>query len=29
MRNQQTILAEARLALIVWRPAAFCSITAY
>jgi len=29
IRNQQTILAEARVALIVWRPAAFCSITAY
>ena len=28
-RNQQTILCEARLAYIVWRPPAFCKITAY
>jgi HK97 family phage major capsid protein len=29
IRNQQTILAEQRLAFVVWRPSAFCSITAY
>ena len=29
IRNQQTILAEQRLAFVVWRPAAFVSITAY
>jgi HK97 family phage major capsid protein len=29
IRNQQTILAEQRLAFVVWRPPAFCSITAY
>jgi HK97 family phage major capsid protein len=28
-RNQQTLLAETRLAFIVWRPPAFCSITAF
>jgi HK97 family phage major capsid protein len=29
IRNQQTILAEQRLAFVVWRPPAFVSITAY
>jgi HK97 family phage major capsid protein len=29
IRNQQTILAEQRLAFVVWRPSAFVSITAY
>lgn len=29
VRNQQTILAEQRLAFVVWRPSAFVSITAY
>jgi HK97 family phage major capsid protein len=29
IRNQQTILAEQRLAFVVWRPSAFVEITAY
>jgi HK97 family phage major capsid protein len=29
IRNQQTVLAEQRLAFVVWRPSAFVSITAY